>query len=51
MSSGEFVRAGDAFRSWIGADGSPCAPETGRYHLYISLACPWACRTLTRAAA
>jgi glutathionyl-hydroquinone reductase len=44
---GEFIRQEDAFREWIRADGSTAfAPEPGRYHLYISLACPWACRTL-----
>ena len=43
---GEFTRQEDAFRAWIRADGStPYAPESGRYHLYISLACPWAHRT------
>ena len=44
---GEFQRQEDAFREWISADGStpyPAAPD--RYHLYISLACPWASRTL-----
>jgi len=46
-STGEFERQEDAFRAWVRADGStPYAPEPGRYHLYISLACPWACRTL-----
>jgi putative glutathione S-transferase len=45
--SGEFVRKDAAFRSWIRADGSSdFAPETDRYHLYVSLACPWAHRTL-----
>lgn len=45
--AGEFVRQEDAFREWISPDGStpyPVAPD--RYHLYISLACPWASRTL-----
>ena len=42
----EFEREGDAFREWIAADGSSDYPaEPGRYHLYISLACPWAHRT------
>ena len=46
-SGGRFVRKESAFRSWIRADGStPFAPEAGRYHLYVSLACPWAHRTL-----
>ena len=45
--SGRFVRQQSVFREWVRADGStPFAPEAGRYHLYISLACPWACRTL-----
>lgn len=44
---GEFERQEDAFRDWVRADGSTAfAPEPGRYHLYISLACPWAHRTL-----
>ena len=44
---GRFVRQGDAFRDWVKADGStPYAPEFGRYHLYVSLACPWAHRTI-----
>jgi len=44
---GEFERQEDEFRDWIRADGStPYAPESGRYHLYVSLACPWAHRTL-----
>ncbi len=41
---GEFVRQEDAFRKWISKD-SEFRPEKGRYHLYISLACPWASRT------
>lgn len=45
--SGEFKRQADAFREWISNDGStPCAAEAGRYHLYVSLACPWASRTV-----
>jgi putative glutathione S-transferase len=45
--SGEFVRQEDAFRDWVSNDGStPYAAVAGRYHLYISLACPWASRTL-----
>ena len=44
---GNFKRQDDAFRDWIRADGStPYAPMPGRYHLYVSLACPWAHRTL-----
>lgn len=42
---GEFDRQPDEFRDWVRRDGStPYAPEPGRYHLIISLACPWACR-------
>jgi len=45
--TGEFVRQPDEFRDWVRRDGStPYAPEAGRYHLYVSLACPWAHRTL-----
>jgi putative glutathione S-transferase len=44
---GEFQRQEDAFRHFISTDGStPYPAEAGRYHLYISLACPWASRTL-----
>ena len=46
-ANGEFERQEDAFRSWVRADGStPYPPTPGRYHLYVSLACPWAHRTL-----
>jgi putative glutathione S-transferase len=46
-TSGEFQRQEDAFRDWISNDGSTGYPAvTDRYHLYISLACPWASRTL-----
>ena len=45
--SGEFKRQEDAFRDWVRRDGStPYKPERGRYHLYVSLACPWAHRTI-----
>lgn len=45
--SGEFQRQEDAFREWISTDGStPYPPAAGRYHLYVSLACPWASRTV-----
>src|SRR5947207_3170897 len=45
--SGEFQRQEDAFREWISNDGSTSYPAAaGRYHLYISYACPWASRTL-----
>jgi glutathionyl-hydroquinone reductase len=44
--SGEFQRQEDAFREWTSTDGStPYSPAAGRYHLYVSLACPWASRT------
>lgn len=44
---GRFVREDAGFRDWIRADGStPFRPERGRYHLYVSLACPWAHRAL-----
>ena len=46
-ADGRFVRKQTSFREWIRADGStPHAPAAGRYHLYVSLACPWAHRTL-----
>jgi putative glutathione S-transferase len=46
-AEGEFERQEDAFRDWISADDStPYPAVAGRYHLYISLACPWASRTL-----
>jgi glutathionyl-hydroquinone reductase len=48
-----FVRPQTVFRSWVTADGRPgpsgeggFKAERGRYHLYVSLACPWAHRTL-----
>src|SRR5438552_7911272 len=45
--SGEFQRQEDAFRDWVSADGStPYPAVAGRYHLYVSLACPWASRTV-----
>jgi len=45
--SGEFQRQEDAFREWISNDGSTSYPAVaGRYHLYVSLACPWASRTV-----
>ncbi|MFT7090213.1 MAG: putative glutathione S-transferase [Candidatus Azotimanducaceae bacterium] len=43
-SGGEFRRQDSRFRSWIGDDEFPA--ERDRYHLYVSLACPWAHRTL-----
>ena len=46
-AEGQFVRQGDAFRDWVRADGSSGFPAVaGRYHLYVSLACPWAHRTI-----
>jgi putative glutathione S-transferase len=46
-AAGVFVRQDSAFRRWITADGSSGFPaEPGRYHLYVSLACPWAHRTV-----
>jgi putative glutathione S-transferase len=44
---GEFARQEDAFREWVSSDGStPYPAVAGRYHLYVSLACPWASRTV-----
>ncbi len=46
-SDGKFVRPSTTFRNQITADGSSgFKAEEGRYHLYISWACPWACRTV-----
>lgn len=52
-TKGHFKRSESQFRNWITADGSPgpsgeggFRAEAGRYHLYVSLACPWAHRTL-----
>lgn len=46
-TGGAFVRPETQFRDWVKADGStPYRPEAGRYHLFVSLACPWAHRTL-----
>lgn len=52
-SGGRFVRKAPSFRHWITADGSAgpsgdagFEAEPGRYHLYVSLACPWAHRAL-----
>ncbi|WP_372837377.1 glutathione S-transferase family protein, partial [Puniceibacterium confluentis] len=52
-SGGKFVRSTAAFRNWITADGSAgpsgtggFAAQSGRYHLYVSYACPWAHRAL-----
>ncbi|MEQ8386071.1 MAG: glutathione S-transferase family protein [Coleofasciculus sp. A1-SPW-01] len=44
---GRFKRNPTMFRNWVSADGSTgFKAESGRYHLYVSLACPWAHRTL-----
>lgn len=52
-TGGRFVRQNSQFRDWVTADGRPgpngengYPAEVGRYHLYVSLACPWAHRTL-----
>lgn len=44
-SGGRFIREDAQFRDQISADGD-FQPDSGRYHLYVSLACPWAHRTL-----
>lgn len=52
-TGGKFVRSRAGFRNWVTADGSAgpsgeggFKAEPNRYHLYVSLACPWAHRTL-----
>ncbi len=52
-NNGRFVRKAPSFRNWITKDGSAgpsgeagFKAEAGRYHLYVSLACPWAHRAL-----
>lgn len=52
-SQGKFERSIAQFRNWITPDGAPgptgeggFKAEPGRYHLYVSYACPWAHRTL-----
>ncbi len=52
-SGGRFVRTDAVFRNWVTAGGAPGSSgdggfkaQAGRYHLYVSLACPWAHRTL-----
>lgn len=52
-TGGKFVRSESQFRNWITADGSAgpsgksgFKAESGRYHLYVSYACPWAHRAL-----
>ncbi|MGE3153418.1 MAG: glutathione S-transferase family protein [Nitrospiraceae bacterium] len=47
VSEGVFKRQADAFRDWVTEDGSSgYSPASGRYHLYVSWACPWAHRTI-----
>jgi glutathionyl-hydroquinone reductase len=53
MQGGRFNRPTTQFRNWITPDGGPgpsgdggFSAEAGRYHLYVSLACPWAHRTV-----
>ena len=44
---GAFTRQNDAFRDWVSENGRSEYPaETGRYHLFVSWACPWAHRTI-----
>ena len=52
-TGGAFKRSESQFRNWVTPDGAPgpsggggFAVESGRYHLYVSMACPWAHRTL-----
>jgi glutathionyl-hydroquinone reductase len=52
-NGGRFVRSDSVFRNWVTTDGTTgptgiggYRAEAGRYHLYVSLACPWAHRTL-----
>lgn len=52
-TGGRFVRSDSQFRNWVTADGTAgpsgkagFKAELGRYHLYVSYACPWASRTL-----
>jgi putative glutathione S-transferase len=52
-TGGRFERQPSRYRNWVTADGGPgpsgsggFKAESGRYHLYVSLACPWAHRTL-----
>jgi glutathionyl-hydroquinone reductase len=52
-TGGQFVRPPSSFRNWVTPDGSPgptgrggFKSEAGRYHLYVSYACPWAHRTM-----
>jgi len=50
---GHFIRPATRYRNWVTPDGSAgpsgeggYAAEAGRYHLYVSLSCPWAHRTI-----
>ncbi|WP_409160321.1 glutathione S-transferase family protein [Pectobacterium sp. B2J-2] len=52
-TGGHFKRSESAFRNWVTPNGAPgptgnggFPAQSGRYHLYVSLACPWAHRTL-----
>jgi putative glutathione S-transferase len=46
-ADGAFERQEDEFRDWVSPDPASAHPaEAGRYHLYVSLACPWASRTV-----
>lgn len=46
-TTGAFVRSPSAFREWVTSDGSSgLEAEPGRYHLYVSPACPWSHRTI-----
>jgi putative glutathione S-transferase len=52
-TGGAFKRQASQFRNWVTPDGAPgpsgdggFAAESGRYHLYVSHACPWANRTM-----
>ena len=46
-ADGHYDRQEDEFRNWVMDDGSSAYPSAqGRYHLYVSLACPWAHRTI-----
>ncbi|HXG20041.1 MAG TPA: glutathione S-transferase family protein [Methylomirabilota bacterium] len=52
-AQGRFMRQASTFRNWVTRDGAPGPTGAGgfraephRYHLYVALNCPWACRTL-----
>jgi glutathionyl-hydroquinone reductase len=47
VDDGSWHRQESRFRRWVSADpGSDLPPQAGRYHLYVSRACPWAHRTI-----